>query len=515
VEGLPGTGIDFQQRSGAKEVVDIVQTSAGGVGLLDYDGDGLLDVYLVQGQHTAEAGGGNRLYRNQGSGKFEDMTDRAGVRGRGYGMGCAVGDFDADGKPDLFLCNNGTSALYRNRGDGTFEDVSAKLGAAVKGCSISAVFADLDRDGWTDLYVARYIQLDPKSRMLCTNNGITVSCDPQSYPAQPGVFLRNDGGKRFVDTTLPAGMTHGGRGMAAVVADLNEDRRLDLFVTNDTSANDLYVHLEKGRFESAAVLAGVAYGELGVAEANMGCDAGDYDGDGRLDLVVGVMQDRASLLFHNDGKGLFTLVTRQAGLAEATAPMVKWGVGFLDFDQDGDLDLFHANGHVNTLAERIEARHRYLQPRQLFENDGSGVFEDVSASCGAAMTTPAAGRGAAFGDLDNDGDVDLVVNNLDGPPNVLYNQAEKLGRHWLQVKLIGKRPNTGAEGAVVRLKVGDRTLTRLQHSTYSYASANDSRVHFGLGDAAGTGPLSITWPDGTRQEAEVPGVDREILVQQR
>jgi hypothetical protein len=351
--------------------------------------------------------------------------------------------------------------------------------------------------------------------MLCSTANVPISCDPQLYPAQAGVFFHNDGGRRFVERSVPAGMVDEGRGMAALVADLNEDRRPDLFVTNDTSANALYLGQGKGRYQSAAALAGVGYGELGVAEANMGCDGGDYDGDGRLDLVVGVMQDRSSLLFHNDGNGLFTLATRTAGLADATAPVVTWGVGFLDFDQDGDLDLFQANGHVNTLAERVNANHRYLQPRQLFENDGKGRFTDLGSQGGPALQSPAAGRGAAFGDLDNDGDVDVVVNNLDGPPSVLYNQAEQLGHHWLRVRLNGKRPNGVPEGAVAQLQVEGRTLTRHLHTAYSYASANDPRLHFGLGAATTVGPLTVLWPDGTRQELPVPAVDRELVVEQR
>ncbi len=508
------SGIDFEQRSGAEKVLDIVQTSAGGVGVLDYDGDGWLDLYFVQGQHRNGAGGGNRLYRNRGNGTYEDVTERAGVRGRGYGMGCAVGDFNADGWPDLFVCNHGTSQLFQNRGDGTFEDVTAKTAADVRGCSISAVFTDLDQDGWPDLYVARYIRLAPDSRMLCTSSGLPVSCDPQAYPAQPGVFLRNEQGRRFVDRTLPADLLNEGRGMAALAAHLNDDSRLDLFITNDTSANALFLAKPGGSFESAGALSGVAYGELGVAEANMGCDAGDFNGDGRLDLFVGVMQDRASLLFRNEGGGLFTLVTREAGLAEASSPVVTWGVGFLDFDQDGDLDLFQANGHVNTLAAEVNPTHRFLQPRQLFENDGAGRFTDASARGGPAMTTPAAGRGAAFGDLDNDGDVDIVVNNLDGPPSVLFNQAEKSGSHWLQIRLVGKHPNSSPEGTLARLSVGERTLTRHLHRGYSYASASDPRLHFGLGPATQVGPLVVTWPDGTRQEVAVPGIDRELTVRQ-
>jgi hypothetical protein len=505
-------GIDFQQRTGAKEVVDIVQTSGGGVGVLDYDGDGWLDVFLVQGEHRAGPGGGNRLYRNRGNGTFEDVTEKAGVRGRGYGMGCAVGDYDADGRPDLFVCNHGASQLLRNRGDGTFEDVTERAGARVSGCSIGAVFADLDGDQWPDLYVCRYITLGPGSKMICTASGIPGSCEPQAYPPQPGVFFHNDGGRRFVEGTAPAGLTNDGRGMAALALDFDEDRRLDLFVTNDTSANALFLQQAPGKFRSAAAVAGVGYGELGVAEANMGCDAGDYDGDGRLDLAVGVMQDRSSLLFHNEGKGLFSLATRDAGLAEPTAPVVTWGLGFLDYDLDGDLDLFQANGHVNTLAEKMNPLHRYLQPRQLFENDGRGRFSDVTPRAGPALTDPAAGRGAAFGDLDNDGDVDVVVNNLDGPPHVLINQAEKLGRHWLRVRLEGRRPNLAPEGTRVELGVGDRTLVRHLHTAYSYASANDPRLFFGLGSGTQAGPLTVVWADGARQDVPVPGVDREITV---
>jgi len=514
VEGAVQAGLVFQQRTGRKETVDIVQTSTGGCGVLDFDQDGHLDVYLVQGEHQPGAAGGNRLYRNRGDGTFEDVTERAGVRGRGYGMACATGDFDADGRTDLYVCNFGTNELFRNRGDGTFEEVAARMGADVKGCSVGAVFADLAGDGWPDLYVARYVRITPRSQMTCDLNGVPTSCGPNNYEVEPGVFLQSVAGRRFVDRTRETGLINTGRAMAVTAADATGDGSLDLFVTNDTSANCFFVRGAGDRYRDEALVSGVGYGDLGVSEANMGVDLGDYDGDGRPDFYIGVMQDRMSSLFRNDGAGLFHFATREAGLAIASAPVVTWGCGFLDHDLDGDLDLFQANGHVHNRIHDVDPRVEFAQVRQLFENVGNGQFEDRTQSGGPALLQAAAGRGAAFGDLDNDGDVDVVVNNLDGTPLLLWSQSEQSKRHWLRVRLIGRHPDVAAEGATVTLKLGGRTLVRHRHTAYSYASANDPRVHFGLGAETGSGTLVVRWPDGGTQTAAFSGVDCEVEIRQ-
>jgi len=505
------TELPFRHESGAETALDILQTSAGGCGLLDYDGDGLLDLYLVQGRHTP--GSGNRLYRNRGGGEFDDVTDRAGVRGRGYGLAAAVGDYDGDGRPDLYVCNHGTSELFRNRGDGTFEEVAARLGAAVRGCAIAAVFADFDGDGRPDLYVARYVKLLPDSPRLCRMNGVPTACGPQLYDPHPGVLLRNEGG-RFRDVTRAAGVVNPGRAMAVTAADADGDGDLDLLVANDTTANALFLNDGKGRFRDAALESGVAYGYMGQAEGNMGADWGDYDGDEDLDLFIGVMQDRVNPLYRNEGGGSFRMVSHEAGLATPTSPVVTYGVGFLDADNDGDLDLFQANGHVQSNIEQVDPAQRYHQPRQLLENLGDGTFRDAAAALGPAFAGPAAGRGAAFGDLDNDGDVDILVTNLDGPAVILWNRAERLGRHWLRVRLVGRAPNTQPEGAEARLTVGGKVLLRHLRTAVGYASASDPRLHFGLGDAATAGPLEVRWPSGSRQTVQVPAVDCEILVRE-
>ena len=509
-EGAKAAGIDFQQRSGRKEALDIIQTSAGGCGVLDYDRDGLLDLYFVQGKHQPGPDGGNRLYRNRGDGTFEDVTSRAGVRGHGYGIACAAGDFDADGWVDLYVCNFGTNELFRNRGDGTFEEVAARVGADIKGCSVAAVFAELAGDGWPDLYVARYVRITPRSQMRCQLNGVPTSCGPNNYEVEPGIFLQSEGGRRFVDRTAASGLVNTGRAMALTVGNVTGDGRPELLVTNDTSANCLFVRGAGGRYRDEALASGVAYGDLGVSEASMGVDLGDYDGDGRPDVYIGVMQDRMSSLFHNDGAGMFHFATRDADLGEASAPVVTWGCGFLDYDLDGDLDLFQVNGHVHNRIHDVDPRVQFEQMRQLFENAGGGRFVDRSAGAGPPLTQPLASRGAAFGDLDNDGDVDVVVNNLDGSPLLLWNRAERLGRHWLRVRLTGRRPNSGAEGATVTLKAGARTLVRHAHTAYSYAATNDPRVHFGLGEWTGSGTLEVRWPDGSKQQANFDGVDREV-----
>jgi hypothetical protein len=507
-------GLGFQHATGAGEALNIYQTSGGGCGLLDYDGDGYLDVFLVQGQHRPGPGGGNRLYRNRGDGTFEDVTDRAGVRGHGYGMGCAAGDFDEDGWIDLYLCNRGRNELYRNRGDGTFEDVSARTHADVDGCSVGAVFADLDGDGRPDLFVNRYVRLGPTTPNICRMNDVPTSCGPQQYVPLPGVFLHNLGGKDFRDDTKSSGLANDGRGMATAVLPMPEGR-LSLLITNDTTANNLFVPSGKGRYRNDALGAGVAYGDMGHAEGNMGCDWGDYDGDGDLDLFIGAMQHRMDLLYGCDAPGAFSLATRASGLGEPTLNVTTYGCGFLDYDLDGLLDLFLANGHVQNRVAEIEPGVNFPQPCQLFRNQGAGVFQDVTASGGSALTEPAPGRGAAFGDIDNDGDVDVLVNNLDGRPRLLVNHAERLGRHWLRVKLEGKKPNTQAEGALVELPVAGKTLVRHAHAAYSYASTNDARVNFGLGGATSAGPLRIRWPGGGTQTAPVSGVDREMVVKQQ
>lgn len=510
-EAAARVGVDFHQRSGATKALNIYQTSAGGCAILDYDGDGWPDLYFVQGQHTNQPGGGNRLYHNRGNGTFEDVTEKASVRGHGYGMGCAVGDFDGDGRPDLYVCNYGVNELFRNRGDGTFEEVAQRTGAAVRGCSVGGVFADLDGDGWPDLYVARYVQINPHSPMFCNFSGVPSSCGPVYYSVQPGVFLHNDHG-RFVDRTREMGLIDPGRAMSVAVADIENNNRLAVFIANDTTANALFVG-GPGKRHDAATMAGVAYGNLGSAEGNMGCDFGDYDGDGQLDLFVGVMQDRLKLLYHNEGGGVFSLQNQEAGL-QPTSNVVTYGAGFLDYNNDGSLDLFTADGHVQSRIHEIEARLSWAQPRQLLENDGRGHFTDRTSAGGPALLTPAVGRGCAFGDLDNDGDVDVVVNNLDGAAMVLMNHAEQLSHHWLRVKLLGKKPDVYPEGTRMELTVGGKRLLRHLHATCSYASASDTRVQFGLGASTSAGPLVVHWRSGKDQEVPVTGVDREITVQE-
>ena len=509
------SAIDFAHRSGRTQSLNLFQTSGGGCAVLDFDGDGLQDLFLMQGEHRPGATMGNRLFRNLGEWRFEDVTARAGVRGHGYGLGCTVGDFDGDGHEDLYVCNNGQNELFRNRGDGTFEEVAGKLGAKVSGCSVGAVFADLDHDGWPDLYVVRYVAFPSSGSPLCVQNGVPASCGPLHYEAQPGVFLHNQQGQGFVEKTIPAGLINAGRGMAALVCNWGDTRRPDLFVTNDSTANALFTPGKRGRYVDSALEAGVAYGTMGSAEGNMGCDAGDVDGDGRLDLVVGVMQDRPTLLFRNAGQGMFTLDTSQQELAAASTSVTTFAAALVDVDNDGALDLLHANGHVQDRAAEIDPRLAYRQPPQLFLNDGAGHFTAAGPRGGPVFARPIAGRGAAIGDLDNDGDLDILLNNLDGPPVLLCNRAEGLGRHWLRVRLRATAPDHSPEGLIARLQVGDHTLTRHLHRAVGYASASEPLLHFGLGSSTSVGALTIVWPDGSEQKESIIGVDREITVRQR
>jgi hypothetical protein len=504
-------GVRFTHASGFVKVLhpNLLQTTGSGCAIWDYDGDGWLDLYLVDGLHSPR--GGNRLYHNRRDGTFEDVTDRAGVRGHGYGMGCAVGDYNGDGRPDLYVTDYGNDILYRNNGDGTFTDVTDQAGVRVGGWSTAAAFFDADGDGDLDLYVGRYAKFDEKSKQLCETAGVSGGCNPSEYRSDPDVLLINDGHGKFTDGTRSAGIIDpNGRALGVLTDDYDGDGRPDIFVANDGTANYLFHNEGGGRFREVAVPAGVAYGEGGRAEASMGGDFGDYDGDGRPDLVIGSFQGEADSLYHNGGGGLFRWVTAEAGLVSATTKVLTFGLGFLDYDNDGDLDLAQANGHVHALVETIDPDAPYRQPRQLFENLGNGRFRDASADAGPEFTAPTVGRGMVFGDFDNDGDIDILTNN-NGQPAVLLRNESRPVNHWLGIRVAPEAGRTEV-GARVTVKSGAASRTRTVRTAYSFASANDLRVHFGLGKASGPVDVTVEWPGGRR--AVVSGVrpDRYVTI---
>ena len=503
-------GIDFQHRSGFVEAFhpNLLQTTGSGCALFDYDGDGFLDIYLVDGEHRP--GGGNRLYRNRGDATFVDVTDAAGVRGHGYGMGCAVADYDGDGDVDLYVTNYGPNLLYRNNGDGTFTDVTAAAGAEVPQWSTVAAFFDADGDGDLDLYVGQYVRFTEESKQLCETMGVMGGCNPSEYEYERDVLLINDGAGHFHDGSAAAGVTDAGRALGVLVDDYDGDGRPDILVANDGTANHLFRNLGGGRFEEVGVESGVAYGPGGRAEASMGVDLGDYDGDGKRDLAIGNFEGEMTSLYRYLGDGQFLSSAAESRLGALTAPVLTFGIAFLDYDNDGDLDLAQANGHVHPLIGRLDPEAPYEQSRQLLENTG-GIFVDRSEDAGPGFIAPTVGRGMAFGDLDNDGDIDLVTNNNGRPAVVLLNE-NRTGNHWLGVRLTHPRGEAQVLGARVTVSAGDLRVARYARTAYSYACANDPRLHFGLGERDGTVKIVVAWPDGSSTTVDGVGVDRYVSI---
>ncbi|MBT8447770.1 MAG: CRTAC1 family protein [Gammaproteobacteria bacterium] len=474
-------------------------TGQGGA-LLDYDGDGDLDAYLVQ-----SAGGPNRLFRNDLNGtgmQLVDVTAGSGCGDEGYGMGVATGDYDNDGDPDLYVLNFGANLLCRNNGDGTFTDVTEEAGVNDARWSVSGSFVDYDRDGDLDLYVANYVEYSADIDKLCYDGaGQRDYCAPTNYAPAGDSLFRNEGDGRFTDVSEASGIAaRAGPGLGVVAADLNGDGLSDLYVANDQAANFLWLNRGDGTFEETGLMAGAAYNRDGAAEASMGVTAGDYDGDGDDDLFMTHLTTQSNTLYVNDGGGNFHDGTERAGLGAESMVFTGFGSAWLDYDNDGALDLFVANGAVMVLGEqRGKAAFPYAQTNQLFHNGGDGHFEDVSASAGPAFAVTAIGRGAAFGDIDNDGDIDILVTDNGGPARLLRNELGN-ARNWLRFTLRGTASGADAQGARVAIELPDGSLRWSRaHTDGSFASASDPRVHFGLGDAEGAAGVLVEWPAGARE----------------
>ena len=503
-------GLRFRYINGETAIRQLPATMGGGIGLLDYDGDGWLDVYAVQGGSFPPAPAprtcGDRLYRNRGRGTFEDVTDRAGVGklAGGYGHGVAVGDYDGDGHPDLFLTRWRAYALYHNRGDGTFEDTTEAAGlGGDRDWPTSAAFADLDGDGDLDLYVCHYLKWDTDNPRICRDarSHVYATCSPRDFPALPDHVFRNDGG-RFVDVTSAAGITdHDGRGLGVVAADLDGDGRVDLFIANDQSPNFLFRNLGGFRFEEVGHAAGLASSADGGYKAGMGVACGDVDGDGKLDLAVTNFYGESTTLYRNLGEGLFGDGTSAAGLPAMSRPLLGFGAGFLDADNDGHLDLLTANGHLDQLSGIP-----YKMPVQLLLGDGRR-FRDATAGAGPALIVPRIGRALALGDLDHDGRVDALVLAHDAPLAFLHNQSVR-GGHFVSLLLEGTNPNRDAVGARVQVVAGGRRLTSWRIGGGSYQSASDGRLHFGVGQADRLETIEVTWPSGKVQRFRHLPADR-------
>jgi hypothetical protein len=489
----------------------------GGVALLDCNNDGLLDIFLVNGGRIASpmktpenfdrssARYWNRLYRQNKDGSFADVTEAAGLANAGagnYGMGVAVGDYDNDGFPDIFVTNYGKNILYHNNGDGTFTDVTAKAGVAGGGWSASAGFFDFDNDGHLDLFVTRYMEWDMRHSKTCGGDWKTY-CPPAEFPPTTCLLYRNRGDGTFEDVSVKSGIAaKKGRALGVAFADYDDDGFTDIFVANDGMQQYLFHNNGDGTFTEGALESGAALSVDGRPLSGMGAVFQDYDNDGRPDILVTELPREIYGLYHNDGQGLFTNRSLETGLGAMTAGSSGWGVGLEDFDNDGWKDLFVAQSHVLDNVEAIDHSLHYLEPPLLALNHG-GRFERAESG----VTVPVAGRGAAFGDLNNDGWMDVVVTVLGGHPLVLMNRGGQ--RHWLTITLRGTRSNRDGLGARVRVNGQSRTAT----TSGSYLSANDKRLHFGLGDAT-TASIEILWPSGTRQTLKDIHVDQFLEIRE-
>jgi hypothetical protein len=516
------SGIDFVHVNGMSGQLYMPEILGPGVAVFDYDNDGDLDIYLVQSGGFDRRQGNDRLYRNDLAVRadgtrmlaFTDVTAASGIEARGYGMGVAAGDVNNDGWVDLYLTKfDAPNQLFRNNGNGTFTDVSEASGTDHHSWSVSAAFVDIDRDGWLDLFVGNYLRYRLDGNTRCSSPaGAPDYCTPASYPALPDRLYRNQRNGRFGDATTRARVAgEFGPALGVSTADFNGDGWMDIYVANDGQENQLWVNRHDGTFENGALLAGVALPQSGKAEGSMGVDAGDFDNDGDEDLVMTELTAEGSNLFVNDGTGVFTDRSTASAIGPASLPFTGFGAVWLDFDNDGLLDLATANGTVQIVEALRQAGDPFPmhQKKLLLRNAGGGRLEDVTAKAGAAFALSEVGRGVAAGDVDNDGDVDLLIGNNNGRTRLLINQAAT--RHWLGLRLVGPaRDMVGARVEIVR--ANGRSLWRRSRTDGSYGSASDPRVLVGLADEAGAVDVRVRWPSGRTETFAQVMVDRYVTL---
>lgn len=529
---------NFKHRSGGPQKNYIFETTSGGVATFDYDGDGLVDIYLLNGSTTAALEGKEKplraaLYRNLGNWKFEDVTDKAGVANERWGSGVAVGDYDNDGRPDMYVTNFGVSRLYHNNGNGTFSDLAEKLGVARKGWSTGPTWGDYDGDGRLDLFVPGYVDIDLDNlppnpteagkpggvgQNFCQFRGVPVMCGPRGLTGEGDTLYRQKADGSFEDVSARAGVSDPQKyyGFTSAFVHADDDKLLDLIVVNDSTPKQLYINKGDGTFEEVGYPSGVALNENGREQAGMGLAIGDYNNDGRVDFHITNFSDDSNVLYHNDGEGNFTDVTFQAGLGEPTIPFLGWGTSFIDYDNDSWLDLFVVNGHVYPVVDSHQWGTSFAEQPLLFRNLGTGKFERVGAAPASGLASAWPSRGLAVADLDGDGRVDAVINNMDAKPSLLRNVTSPAG-HWVNLRLAGdvagKTPKD-AIGSIVYLTTGKIRQRLDVISGGVYCSQNDLTLHVGLGAATKVDKLEVQWANGAVEAFEVPAIDKTITIVQ-
>jgi len=490
-------GLDFSHSIGSSEMTNIIESVGGGAAFLDYDNDGFIDIYVCSGQFIkgfskekpTQKKLQNHLYHNLGNGTFKDVTAKAGVGNAGYSLGATIGDINNDGYPDIFVSNYGSNVLYKNNGNGTFSDITkkAKVGGG-KACSVGAVWLDYDNDGWLDLYVGNYLNFDPNYKYYYAPDGFP---GPLSYDSQPDVLYHNIGHDTFEDVTDKMGIIDtDGRAMGVGAADYDDDGFVDIYVANDHTVNYLWHNNAGKSFTDKGTMTGTAFSQAGEATISMSVDFADYNRDGLLDMFVS--DDNYCALYENLGKGIFSDNSYKSGISVASGQFVGWSSSFIDYDNDGDVDIFKTNG---------ELKHLYGQEDQLFENIGDGKFEDVSVDKGTYFKEEHVGRGACLGDYDNDGDIDIYISNLDSRGVFLRNNKGNKN-NWLTLKLEGTTSNRDGIGARIKLTAGGQIQTTQKKSTSGYLSQNDPRIHFGLAKDSIVDKIEIKWPSGKFQVLE-------------